>query len=422
MRTRRRLLALTVAMTALAVPLSSARADVSNAKFYANQTPYGNPASSQVKAAPSGYDLFFLETVGRHGSRSMTNTDGEKRALAIWTTASRRGLLTTRGRQFAADLRSFQAAEKKLGYGHLSSIGKDEWQGIGRRTATVYGDFFAEVARSGDKVAMTTSPIYRTKQSAHYMEVGLSRAVPGLRYATRTTDDDLLIEDGSSRKGRAAIAAVERRSSVRTAAKDVLLRMYRPSYVASIKDPLQAALDVYLLYCIGAGMRDDTDVTFADYVPLSAAAKLAEVKDAHNFYRYGPGVSGERSSYKAADPILDDFFARLDRRTRGGQTAAVFRHAHGEVTMPFAVLSRMPRSQKQASSGSPFTYGNNPWRGYVVGRMGGNIEWAAYKNAGGSVLVTFRYNEQPVTLTSCTPSGAGNGYFYRVSQLKKCLG
>jgi hypothetical protein len=38
------------------------------------------------------------------------------------------------------------------------------------------------------------------------------------------------------------------------------------------------------------------------------------------------------------------------------------------------------------------------------------------------VLVTMRYNEQPVRFNaSCTPSPA-SPYFYSVSQLKSCLG
>ncbi|AWB92662.1 histidine-type phosphatase [Aeromicrobium chenweiae] len=418
MRFRRLLVPLTV--LAVGLPLASATADVSNARYYSNQTTYGNPASTKIVAPPAGYDMFFLETVGRHGSRAMTNSKAEKRALAVWSKASRKGKLTTRGKRFDNDLRAFQKAERKLGYGRLSSIGKDEWRGIGRRTASLYGDFFAGVQGAGDTVAMTTSPVYRTKQSAHYMQVSLDKAFPKLRHAKRVTDKQLLIEDGASKKGRAAIARVERRSSVRKAAKQVLLRLYRPSYVSTIKDPVDAALDVYLLYCIGAGMSHDTNVTFRDYVPLAAAKKLAEVKDAQNFYRYGPGVAGERSSFKQADPVLDDFFSRLDRRIDGGRTAAVFRHSHGEVTMPFAALTKLPRSQQQARS--TFTYGSNQWRGYVAGRMAGNVEWAAYRNASGSVLVTVRYNEQPVKLGgSCQASEAGNGYFYRVSQLKKCL-
>lgn len=414
---------LTVGMITAALALTGASADVvSNDKFYANQTPYGDPPSTSTAAPPAGYQLFFLENVARHGSRSMTSTDREKRALAVWTTASRRGGLTTRGKKFASQLRAFQRAEKKLGYGNLSTVGKSEWRGIGRRTATSYSDYLSSAAAQGEKIAVQTSPIYRTKQSATSMRAGLQVQIPSLRAAKRAVNRDLLIEDGSTKAGRAAIATVIRRSSVKSAAREVLLRLYKKSYVNRLSDPVEKAIDVYLLYSTAAGMSRDTRVTFAEYVPLSAAGGLAEAVDARNFYQFGPGIAGESGSYRQARPVLKDFFSALDRRIAGGSTAAVFRHAHGEVTMPFAALIEAPGSQKQASRSRAYSYGNNPWRGFVAGRLAGNIEWAAYRNASGQVLVTMRQNEQPVQFNaSCTPSAAG-AYFYEVSGLKSCLG
>ncbi|MET0766223.1 MAG: histidine-type phosphatase [Aeromicrobium sp.] len=423
MRSRRGSVILTVLMTAALLAASGAQADiVSNDKFYANQTPYGDPASTSIVAPPAGYELFFLENVGRHGARSLTSSAAEKRALAVWRSASRQGQLTTRGKRFDDALRTFQRAEKKLGYGNLSTVGKAEWRGIGRRTADNYRGYLAASAAKGEKIALQTSPVYRTKQSANYFRLGLQGQVPALEAAPRTVNEDLLIDGGDSKAGRAAIAKVERRSSVRAAARTVLLRLYKASYVKRLKDPVGKALDVYLLYSTAPGMAGDTRVTFADYVPVSAAKHLAEATDASNFYRFGPGVAGESSSFRAARPVLKDFFTALDRRIAGGSTAGVFRLAHGETTMPFAALIKAPRSQQQASRAKAFSYGSNPWRGFVAGRLAGNIEWAAYRNASGEVLVTMRYNEQPVQFTaSCTPS-ATSPYFYRVAELKSCLG
>ncbi|MCW2769759.1 MAG: hypothetical protein JWR27_1192 [Aeromicrobium sp.] len=402
---------------------ASSRPDVSNAGWYANQTPYGNAASAQTLTPPTGYDLVFLETVGRHGSRTMTNDDAEVRALEIWRSARSAGGLTTRGERFDDDLAAFQRVERRLGYGNLSTTGKDEWRGIGRRTADSYASFFARVVRSGDQVAMTTSPVNRTKESASAMTAGLLGEVAGLTFTAPRVDQELVIGNGSTQAGKAAIAEVLRRSSVRDAARRVLQRLYRPAYVSRIGDPVAAALDLYALYAQAAGMRSDTAVTFAAYVPVSDAKVLASAKDAQSFYRYGPGVKGERDSFEQAAPILDDFFARLDERLDGGRTAAVFRHAHGETTMPFAALTRMPGSQEQAAETAPYSHANNPWRGYLSGRLGGNIEWSAFGNKGGSVLVTVRHNERPVRLSSaCTPSSVGGGWFYRVTELKKCLG
>lgn len=420
MRTRRTITLITVALTSAALTLTSANADiVGNDRFFANQTTYGDPAATSLVAPPSGYQLFFVENVARHGSRSLTTNGAEQRALAVWSAASRRGALTTRGKKFASQVRTFQKAEKKLGYGNLSSVGKTEWRGIGRRTAENYRGYFTTAAARGEKIAVQTSPIYRTKQSATYMRAGMEGRIPSLLTGSRVVNQDLLIEDGSTKAGRSAIAKVMRRSSVKAAARKVLLRLYKKSYVNRLSDPVGKALDVYLLYSTAPGMASDTRVTFADYVPISAAKGLAEAVDARNFYRFGPGVAGESSSYEQARPVLNDFFSALDTRIAGGSTAAVFRNAHGEVTMPFAALIKAPGSEKQAMRA--FSYGSNPWRGFVAGRLAGNIEWAAYRNASGEVLVTMRQNEQPVQFNaSCSPSAAG-AYFYRVSELKRCL-
>jgi hypothetical protein len=418
MRSRHPVILAIAALAALSLPIGGVQAGVSNDRFYANQTPYGDPDAS-VAAPPAGYELFFVENVGRHGARSMTSPDTERRALAVWKGAQRKKALTTRGKRFDDQLRTFQRAEKKIGYGNLSSVGKDEWRGIGRRTATAYQGFFASVGARGEKIATQTSPVYRTKQSANYFRLGLQSAVPTLPTPSRRVNQDLLIEQGSTKAGRAATAKVQRRSSVKKAARTVLLRLYKKSYVNRLSDPVGKALDVYQLYSTAAGMARDTRVTFAEYVPVSAAKHLAEATDARTFYRFGPGVKGQTTSFRDARPVLKDFFSALDARIAGGRTAAVFRLAHGEVTMPFAALIKAPRSQQQATRA--FSYGSNPWRGFVAGRLAGNLEWTAYRNASGEVLVTMRYNEQPVQFNaSCEPSAA-SPYFYRVSELKSCL-
>lgn len=390
-------------------------------RYYANQTPYGDPARTPVAAPPTGYELIFVQTVARHGARSLTNDKGEKRAMAVWKAASKKGALTSRGKRFDNDLRAFQKAEKRIGYGKLSTVGKAEWRGIGRRTASNYKTYFTAAAARNEQVAMVSSPIYRTKQSATAMRSSLLSNIPGLRIAKRTVDQDFLIESAASRKGKAAIAVVERRSSIRAAAKRILLRLYKPSYVKGLKDPVDKATDIYRLYNTAPGMKGHTAVTFSRYVPRRDARVMAELIDARNFYRYGPGVAGERKSFRQADPILDDFFDTLDKRIAGGSTAAVFRHAHGEVTMPFAARIKAPGSTRGAKAGSAYSYQRNPWRGKVAGLLAGSIEWAAYRDARGQVLVTMRQNERPVAFDAgCRPSVRGT-LFYTLGELKRCL-
>lgn len=408
---------LTAVLTALALlVVPAASADVSNAGYFSNQTPYGDQASSSIATAPAGYSLNFLQTVGRHGARSLTSDAAEVRALALWNKARKKGALTTVGRGFARDLGTFQKAEKKIGYGRLSTVGATEWRGIGRRTAENYRGFFDEVKAAGEPLAFATTSVARTQQSASAMKVGLGSVVPGLDVDNDRVSSSMLIESGSTKKGRAAIATALSGKGLKERSRHVLRRLYSASFVKSIKDPVSAALDIYLLYCTAPGMAGDTRVTFATYVPAADRPALAQAKDTQNFYRYGPGITGERSSFAKADPILKNFFDQIDARLEGGSTAAVFRLAHGETTMPFAARIKAPGSQTQSKA---FGYRSNPWRGFVAGRLAGNIEWALYRADGRTPLVTMRYNEQPVKFNaSCR---ATTGYFYAVAELKRCL-
>jgi hypothetical protein len=412
---------LTQLIAILAAITSTAQAESTiDAHHYANQTLYGNAASSAIRQAPDGYRLTFVETVGRHGARTLTSSARERRALIVWNRAKKAGELTGVGQDFADDVAAFQEPEHRIGYGNLSEIGAVEWQGIGRRTATLYRGLLTDAAAKGDDVVFKTSPVQRTVESADAMRTGLESVVPGLDVGEYVTDAPrLLIGNGASSAGNRATQQVLARPDVVAAATDLLERLYTPGFVATLDDPVAAALDVYLLYATAPGLAAETSVTFERYVPLADAAVLASAVDAENFYQYGPGVEGEDDSYTAARPLLDDFLTSLDERLAGGSTAAVFRLAHGETTMPFAALLELPGSDVQVPAGDTFSHADNPWRGYVAGRLGGNIEWAAYRDDAGEALVTVRHNEQPVRLTDrCRETVP---YFYRPAELERCL-
>lgn len=411
---------LTHLLAVLATLISTAQADASFGDgSYANQTPYGDAATSTIRPAPDGYRLTFVETVGRHGARTLTSSARERRTLTIWRRAEKAGALTDTGGGLARDIEAFQEPERQIGYGNLSAIGVAEWQGIGRRTGDLYGDYLRRATAGGDDIVFTTSPVQRTSESADAMRVGLEQAVPGMAVPTYVTDADrLLIGNGASFAGNRATRRVLTSPEVVGAARHLLEGLYDADFVDDIDDPVRAALDLYLLYSTAPGLAAETSVTFADYVPIADARVLAYAVDAENFYQFGPGVAGEDSSYQAARPLLDDFFASLDERLAGGSTAAVFRLAHGETTMPFAALMGLPGSDVQAAG--TYSYAGNPWRGEVAGRLGGSIEWAAYTDDAGRALVTVRHNEQPVELDDrCT---ATVPYFYRPAELQSCLG
>lgn len=394
---------------------------------YANQTPYGDPKSTKIKEAPSGYSMIFLQNIGRHGARPLTSDTREQNVLDIWTAAAKNKALTKTGAALATDIRSFQKAERKIGYGRLTGVGKKEWAGIGRRTAVNYKPFFKSVEKKNEKINNLTTDSTRTKQSTDALRDGLVSTLSGLDVSSllaKPVEADKLMHfsNSASSAGKAAISQTEARPAARAHALNLLTTLYTTNFANTIKDPVSAALDVYRLYSTAPGLADETDVTFSRYVPPEDREMLSYLTDTSNFYKYGPGVTGESKSFDDARPLLADFFSRLDQRIAGGSTAAVMRVAHGETTMPFAALIKAPGSTEQVPKGQRYSRTDNEWRGAKAGKLAGNLEWAAYRNKDKKVLVTMRYNEVPAKFSSdCTPYKKGS-YFYTVSELKRCLG
>lgn len=221
-------------------------------------------------------------------------------------------------------------------------------------------------------------------------------------------------------------------------------------HISSVVD---AAMDLYNLYIIAADMQEentgdhtfDFDQYFAD-VPAEEGNVFAWILDMEDFYEKGPSYAGQDETYRIAQPLLDDFFASIDERVAGDDTAATFRFAHAETIMPFAALIGAPGSTQQApavenpqSVADVYNYQDNKWRGESVTPMAANIQWDVATRDGidpetgkdYTPLIRMLYNEEEVAfggtntltrgLSSCTPVAEGSTW-YKESELKSCLG
>ncbi len=394
------------------------------ARLYGSEAPYGNATSSRLKAPPDGYSLIFVQTIARHGSRANTTSNEEDRMIKLWERAESAGMLTETGEDLKADIERFQAAEKEVGYGQLSSIGKAELAGIGRRTADNYGDLFSRAQEDGDEIAFVTSPVQRTKDSATAMKDAIEQRYPDLAIAKDAVSErTLVIEANPSAIGRQHLRKIKKVPDVLIAANNVLANLFKPEFIAQMTQAKQVAvaIDMYRVYNRAPGMRAETGVTFAEYVDPPDAEVLAEEQSAEDFYRYGPGIRGEDNSYRAAKPLLRDFMKRLKERVDGGKTAAVFRHAHGETMMPFTALTQLRSANQQEPENGIFSKTSNPWRAYKSGPLAGSVEWAAYRNEDGKVLLTLRLNEEPSRFSKACAPTEPDGPFYTLEEIEKCI-
>ena len=150
---RRFISILVVVLTVLAVANAGVREDFkANPKLSANNyQAYPTSGFPALTAAPDGYEPFFINHYGRHGSRWLIQEKKYTYPLQMLEKGERNGKLTRRGQEVLDVLRQVHEASKGR-LGELSDIGAEQHQGIARRMFQNFPQVFKDgapvVARS----------------------------------------------------------------------------------------------------------------------------------------------------------------------------------------------------------------------------------------------------------------------------------
>ena len=104
--------------------------------------PFPQHPLPQLTPAPEGYEPFYLNHYGRHGSRWFTNDVGYTRPLKVLVKADAHHALTERGQRLLGQVSTIaQASVNRTGV--LSDIGAEQHQGIAQ---SMYQNFLGVFA------------------------------------------------------------------------------------------------------------------------------------------------------------------------------------------------------------------------------------------------------------------------------------
>ncbi|WP_406459046.1 histidine phosphatase family protein [Streptomyces sp. NBC_00876] len=437
--------ALTLALSALLATALPAQAQAGPSGNYATKTPYAPQQNMRsYQQAPKGFVPVFTESVSRHGSRAASDSEDGDLILALWDKARSEGQLTPAGERFGGETKALLAAMDKIGYGQLSGRGVREIQDTAARLEKRLPGLFKQIAKESEQINVTNSGKDRAVDSGNLFAEALAENDPALAplITPARTDADLLYFHKSAggaeyrdyvdndERLAATLDAITGRPASHTAARNVLKKIFKPAFVERISagefsstgTEVEAAQAVYALYSIAPAMSDEGDWNMGRYIAPRDARWFAYLSDAEDFYEKGPGFDDSDITYRMANVLLDDFFAKIDAKRAGTSDAgAELRFTHAEEIIPLAALMGLPGSTKAASPRKPYTYANNPWRGASVASMATNIQWDLFEK-GDKYLVRMLYNEKQTAFRKgCEPVAKGS-YFYEVDELKRCLG
>ena len=132
--------------------------------------------ADSYEVAPVGFTPVFTELVARHGSRSLSSPKYDVLTRQIWDAASRQGALTDLGQKLGAKVDAVTAANRQLGYGLLSAVGKEEHALLATRLAERLPALLGKGGVPGC-IRVETSGKDRANESAYYFMESLAKRV-----------------------------------------------------------------------------------------------------------------------------------------------------------------------------------------------------------------------------------------------------
>lgn len=309
-----------------------ARALGSGQHFSTTKTPYAPQQDPRdYEAVPASFTPVFTESVSRHGSRAMSDSEDGDAVLAVLRDAESRGGLTRLGARLGPQVESLLAAASSVGYGELSGRGVQEQRRTAQRMEQRLPSLFRRIVAGQEPVEVKTSGVARATASANAFTGGLTAADPKLTSLVQApvTDKDLLYFHKQPQNAdyqeyvesdpdlAAVLARIDGAPDTARNAKDVVARLFTSRYVAAMSagDRVAFARSLYELYAAAPDLRVEApDVDLDTFVPARNAEWFSYLDDAEEFYEKGPSFSGRTITYGMAGVLLDDLFDQVEAK------------------------------------------------------------------------------------------------------------
>ena len=369
------------------------RLSANNYQAYPTQ---GFPA---ITAAPAGYEPFFINHYGRHGSRWLINESKYTYPLQMLEKGERNGKLTRRGQEVLDILREVHEASKGR-LGELSDIGHEQHQGIARR---MYQNF-PQVFKDGAPVVARSTVVIRCILSMQNEVDVLASLNPRLNITTDASQATMYYmnySDSVVKPLRASQADLLRRCKDKWInPKGMLKKLFNDQRF--VKDSIDDAskMMIYLMEVAG-NMQSHHQFENVNLYDLFSDNDIYSVWRYNNAYWYI--ISGEtpltqnRVDYMEAN-LLRNFIEDADRATTTDNPTpgASLRFGHESVVLPLCCLMGLNGADYRTTDLETL---DQHWQTYKIFPMAANLQFVYFRKAGSDdILLLPLLNEHEATL------------------------
>ena len=379
-----------------------------NPKLSANNyQAYPDKALPPVPNAPAGYEPFFINHYGRHGSRWLIHEKQYSYPLQMLEMGERNGQLTPRGEQVLGILRQvYEASKGRLG--ELSDLGHEQHQGIARRMF----QNFPQVFKDGAPVNARSTVVIRCILSMQNEVDVLASLNPKLKITTDASEATMYY---MNYKDTVVRALREKMAPLRDKyfnkwlnPKHMLKKLFKDQKFARDSVPDARLMMLYLMEVAG-NMQSHHQFENIDLYDLFSADDIYSMWRYNNLYWYT--ASGEtpltqnRVDYMEAN-LLRNFIEDADRATTTDNRTpgASLRFGHESVVLPLCCLMGLNGADYRTTDVETL---DQHWQTYKIFPMAANIQFVYFRKAGtDDVLMLPLLNEHVATLpveTDCAP-------------------
>ena len=385
-----------------------------------SKTAYHYDTKQTITPVPKGYQAFYINHIGRHGSRYISKSKYEEIAYQTLLLADKDNQLTDEGKSLLKQVLYIKQLNNNH-YGELTDLGRQDIGLISQRMLANNPTVF-----KGHNIAVISSTSPRAKETAEIFVQPFKAKYPHIQVTTQPENGQTLLRffnyspayDKYKQSKAVKNALKEIKFSPKTIAlsQTVAMKFFTHDFIEKLNVGMDIgeynsiktedfSLAVYQLYqelqALPTEVLVNHQLNFDDYFSEEANAWFNTVVTAKNYLQIGPAFDANGIQIKIAAPLLRNMLMTADNAITNNNVDANLRFAHAETLSPLATLMEIEGTTKVAKT--LFDY-PTVWHAEKIIPMGANIQWIFYKSEQPHhpILVKILLNEQEVHLPIST--------------------
>lgn len=364
------------------------------------QMPYMYAPEIEVPL-PKGYQPFYINYIGRHGGRYLSNRKEAEWISTILGCAYEHQGLTIRGLELYSKIVNILELMENQPV-NMNPNGMKAVESIAHRMCLNYPSVF------GRNIHATSTREERTCQSRDVFLHQIERTMGKQKCMIHTngSNDPILrfydcnpkyIEYRRRGQWIKSLEEFEKRSRVENRITDRIFHSaFYQSGCLSEDEKNRFVTKLYQLYT----NQIDTSgvISLGYYFTTQERYYFWENINAKQYMLMGPGLVGQGVNGKIAFPLLEDFLNTVNDAIQKRDTSLDLIMTHAETLLPFITLLQIPGMSEQVDSLSKVVIA---WKNYQIAPMAANLQWIFYEKKdqpGKDILVQCKLNEQRIHL------------------------